>query len=356
MTGCPVQHDPGLRHWVVEDPALVRRILLDPETFRPDNALQAHTPLTPASLRVLAAAGFALPPTLASNSGLAHRGIRRTVAAYFSPRRVAAAEPRIRQLITARLDGIARRLATGDTVDLVADVAAGPPALVLLDLLGIAAADVGALSRWSQHSLELFWGQPDPARQLELARSAAAYYCWLRQRTAAGRKRPGTSDLFGTLAGSQLSDEEICATVYFLLIAGHETTSQLVSAAFDRLIGTAVTDAAAATEQVLREASSVPTWRRLTSRPVNLDNVELPAKAPLLLRLTGTGGPGDLAFGIGVHRCLGAQLARMETTVALECAAPLLPRLRRAEAASPMIDLLSFRAPARLLVRASGPA
>ena len=53
MTGCPARYDEQLGYWVVDDPALAREVLLDPETFRPDNAVLAHTPLSVKALRVL---------------------------------------------------------------------------------------------------------------------------------------------------------------------------------------------------------------------------------------------------------------------------------------------------------------
>ena len=334
--------------WVIDEPSEVREVLLDPETFRPDNAVLAHTALSVKALRVLQGVGFALPPTLANNAGPSHRPIRAAVARFFSPARVAAVEPLTRRLVSERVDVALGLLQTG-AVDLVEVVAAEPPALVLLDMLSLHDVDVAALKAWSRESLELFWGWPDEDRQLELAHSAAEFYGWLRKRVVEARRRPG-DDLFGVLVELGLSDEEVCAVAYFLLIAGQETTTQLISTAFHRLIGQAVEDAATVVEDVLRESSSVPTWRRVTATPVSVGEVELPAGEPVLLGLTGHGGPADLAFGLGIHRCLGAGLARLEARVAVECAAPLLSAVQAVEADPPMIDLLSFRAPKRLLV------
>jgi cytochrome P450 len=353
VTGCPARYDETLGYWVVDDPGLAREVLLDPETFRPDNAVLAHTPLSVKALRVLSGARFALPPTLANNAGESHRPIRAAVARFFSPARVAAVEPLTRSLTTARVAAASERLAAGEHVDLVQAIAAEPPALVVLRLLGLHDVDVPALKAWSLDSLELFWGWPDEDRQLELAHSAAEFYAWLRVCTTAARKAP-TEDLFGVLVNLGLTDEEICAVGYFLLIAGQETTTQLISTAFHRSLGGRC-EPAETVEQVLQQASSVPTWRRVTSASTTVGDVELPARAPVLLGLSGHGGPSDLAFGIGVHRCLGAGLARMEARVALECAQELLARVRLV-AEPPMIELLSFRAPKRLPVTALQPS
>jgi len=347
MTRCPARYDEELGMWVVDEPAEVREVLLDPATFRPDNAVVAHTALSVKALRVLSGVGFALPPTLANNAGPSHRPIRAAVARFFSPARVAAIEPLTRRLVSERI-ATAWELLDAGTTDLVEVIAAEPPALVLLEMLGVRDVDVPALKAWSRDSLELFWGWPDEDRQLELAHSAAEFYGWLRERVVAARQLPG-EDLFGVLVRLGLSDEEVCAVAYFLLIAGQETTTQLISTAFQRMIGTAA-DAVAVVEEVLREASSVPAWRRITAGVTTVGDVELPAGAPILLGLTGHGGPADLAFGLGIHRCLGAGLARLEVRVALECAAPLLAVVQAAEAEPPMIELLSFRAPARVLV------
>lgn len=300
---------------------------------------------------MLSGVGFALPPTLANNAGESHRPIRAAVARFFSPARVAGVEALARELTSLRVVDAAARLVDGVQVDLVQAIAAEPPALVLLHLLGLVDVDIPALKAWSLDSLELFWGRPDEDRQLELAHSAAEFYAWLRARTSATRKAPA-DDLFGAVVGLGLTDEEVCAVGYFLLIAGQETTTQLISTTFHRSLGELV-EPADVVEEVLREASSVPTWRRITARQTTIGEVEMPAGAPVLLGLSGHGGPADLAFGIGIHRCLGAGLARLEARVALECARELLAGVRLVEA-PPMIDLLSFRAPKRLLVVTDG--
>jgi cytochrome P450 len=349
MTGCPARYDEELGYWVVDDPALAREVLLDPETFRPDNAVLAHTPLSVKALRVLSGVGFALPPTLANNAGESHRPIRAAVARFFSPARVAAAEPLARSLTSARVAVASEMLAVGGQVDLVQAVAAEPPALVVLDMLGLTDVDVPALKAWSLDSLELFWGWPGEDRQLELAHSAAEFYAWLRSRTTAARRAPG-DDLFGVLVALGLTDEEVCAVGYFLLIAGQETTTQLISTTFHRTLGETLRRAAlGGAEGEGAEPTPTEVRRRGAFEPAEVRDVELPGGAPVLLGLSGHGGPADLAFGVGVHRCLGAGLARMEARVALGCAAGLLSAVRLVEE-PPMIDLLSFRAPKRLMV------
>ncbi|MDX2937830.1 cytochrome P450 [Streptomyces ipomoeae] len=114
-------------------------------------------------------------------------------------------------------------------------------------------------------------------------------------------------------------------------------------------------------EEVLRREPPVTTWRRVTAQATELSGVHLPAGAPLLLMLMGTGSDPELfpfpermcphranirhhlAFGVGRHRCPGASLARTEAAVALRAAALSLPGIRPAAGTAdpPMLSLLS---------------
>ncbi len=105
----------------------------------------------------------------------------------------------------------------------------------MLELLGLPVRDLPALKTWGLDSMELFWGWPGEDRQLELARSAADFYVWLRQLVAESVAAPGRN-LFKSLSEHGLSTPEMCSLGYFLLIAGQETTTQLISTTLFRLL------------------------------------------------------------------------------------------------------------------------
>ncbi|MFE9750766.1 cytochrome P450 [Saccharothrix saharensis] len=360
----PVHRDERTGMWLVSRYDDVRAVLADPRRFHPDNALTAVVPIPRPVLRVLARAGFSLPPTLANNGTATHADLRRLVARFLTPGRVAAVGPRIAELAAERLDRLSGR------ADLHPALARDLPAIVLLEVMGIRDVDVDALKAWSTASLELFWGDVTPERQHELARPAAAFHQWLTARIKAAD--PAGDDLFAALRAQDVPIRDAAGLCYFLLIAGQETTTQLLCAAFhavlredglwSRLGEPGV--AAACVEEVLRRDPPVSTWRRVAAEPVTLSGVDVPAGAPLLLMLAGSGSDPavfaeperfcparpnarkHLAFGFGRHFCLGAGLARLEAEVVLRETARRFPRLRLASTARPpMLGLLSFRAP-----------
>ncbi|GAB3567215.1 cytochrome P450 [Arthrobacter alkaliphilus] len=370
---------------VVRDPAAVRDVLHRPAEFSPANALVAVTSLAGPALRVLQRVRFALPPVLASNDTDTHAGIRKVVAGYFTPATVAALEPRIRQLAREAAARTAAQLDRSPAVDLVQTVAAFPPAVIMLELLGLPVRDLAALKQWGLDSMELFWGWPDETRQLELAHSAAGFYLWLRRLVADSVTAPGRN-LFKSLADHGLSTPELCSLGYFLLIAGQETTTQLISTTLFRLLqGSAPVDwedaaspagARATVRHVLATESSVPTWRRVAAQDTALGGKLIPAGTEILLELTGNhetpevlpmqAAPGGmplqtgprtpstaygLVFGSGIHRCIGAKLAELEAAVMVQETAAALPHLQLQDREPEWIRLLSFQAPRTVTVR-----
>lgn len=346
---------------VVKDPDQVREVLRRTDDFVPTNALTAVVPLGPAALRILSRARFALPPVLASATGEDHRSVRKLVAGFFSPAKVAALGPRIRELASQRADVAAAGLAHG-TVDLADLVAKHIPPVIMQELIGLSCPDLDELKRWSRDSLELFWGWPDAQRQIELAAGAADFYRWLRAEVEASRN---TDSLFGVLYRTGVDAALICSLGYFLVIAGQETTSQLIATTLYRSLenpklwrrlASGEGEAVPMVRRVLATESSVFTWRRAVAQDTELNGHELPAGAEILLELSGhhprAAGPQaySLAFGYGLHRCLGARLAELETALVLEETARTLPDIGLKGPEPDWLRLLSFQAPLKVTV------
>ncbi|MFF8279790.1 cytochrome P450 [Streptomyces lateritius] len=384
----PVHRDPATGLWLISRYEDIRRVLLDPAAFRPDNAQHAITPLGVPALRVLARAGFRVRPALANNASASHAGLRRVVTRFFNAERVAAAVPVIERVADELLDTVCTEIDTTGGSDLFGAFAHTLPCRVMMELLGIHGLDTTTLVRWSDASLELFWGRPSPERQLELAALVGEFHQWL---TSLVSDRTAPADSFvGALVRHRLPDGEVLdletavGACFFVFIAGQSTTGQLIATVLRSALaepglwprpGHEEGLAKAWVEEVLRREPPVTTWRRVTAHAVELGGTPLPAGAELLLMLMGSGSDPEvfenpeemrphransrhhLAFGVGRHRCPGASLARTEAAVALRAAARRLPGVRlTAEAApSPVLDLLSFRAPLRVPV-ASSPA
>ncbi|MFL4475403.1 cytochrome P450 [Paeniglutamicibacter sp. MACA_103] len=344
------------RYRSIEDPALVRRILLRPEDFTPANALDTAIDLEPAALRILAAQRFSLPPVLASAGGKEHLAVRRVVARFFSPAKVAAQAGPIAERVAGICAGLAEDYRGGAQVDLAQRLADVIPPEVMARLTGVPIPPAAELKRWSQDSLELFWGWPDARRQVELAASAAQFHAWLDTSVAEAVARDD-ANLYAALHHAGVDPARIRSLGYFLTIAGQETTAMLIATALRTALHEGRWEQCAQSEQataelvgqVLAQASSVPTWRRRVAADVELDGEQFAAGEQLVLKLSGgvLGEEGDdsLAFGFGIHRCLGAGLARMETEVVLASAARALPGLKPAGAEPDWMHLLSFQAP-----------
>ncbi|MFC0581218.1 cytochrome P450 [Micrococcoides hystricis] len=354
------------RYRVVSDPHQVKQILLQPDLFTPDNALLTGIDLEPATLRILAAERFSLPPVLASASGAAHRQVRGIVAGFFSPKKVAAqreyVESRVTQIVS---ELVTEARAAGDdaaTVDLAPRLADLIPPEVMERMTGVPAPELADLKRFSRHSLELFWGWPEPDRQLELAHTAVEFHQWLR-RSISEAIAADDGNLFAQLHAAGVDVDRIRSLGYFLTIAGQETTALLINTALDTALrggqwkqyGESSAATSAFVTDVLAGKSSVPTWRRLASTDLEVDGVHYPAGQQLVLQLSGEQYLADsddsLAFGFGLHRCLGAGLAQMETEAVVQTLSRLLPDLELAAEDPPWLHLLSFQAPVTVPVR-----
>lgn len=280
-----------------------------------------------------------------------HQRLRRMLTPEFTIRRIKRLQPRIVEIVDAQLDALA---AAGPPADLVEHFALPIPSLVICELLGVPYADRDDFQRRSGRQLDL--SIPIPER-LELQQEGRAYMASLVTRA---RAEPG-EDILGMLVrdhGDELTDDELIGVAGLLLLAGHETTSNMLALGTLALLRhpeqlAAVRDdpaaVAPAIEELLRYLSIVQTSiPRITTTDVEIAGVEIPAgrlvfaslpagnrdpafiDAPETLDI-GRGAPGHLAFGHGVHHCLGAPLARMEMQIAFPALLRRFPNLAPAE-------------------------
>ncbi|WP_149179732.1 cytochrome P450 [Streptomyces sp. TRM49041] len=377
----PAHHDPATGLWLVSRYEDVERVLLDPAGFLPDNAQHAVTRLPVPALRVLARAGFGLPPALANNGGPSHAGLRRLVTRFFSAAQVTASVPLVERTARELLAGAGDELDATGTYDLTADFARLLPCRVMMRLLGVEGIAPDTLVEWSDAALELFYGRPGAERQVVLAGLVGDFHRWLTSQVTDGA---GAEGLIGSLRshrlpdGSALDVPTAVAVCFFVFIAGQSTTGQLISTVLRTTCADPSAWARASqdddfartwVDEVLRREPPVTTWRRVAAHDTELSGVPVPAGAELLLMLMGTGSDPSvfpeperlcphrentrrhLSFGAGRHRCPGALLARTEAEIALRTAARVLPGVRLLDDGRPdMLGLLSFRAPRRVPV------
>ena len=280
-----------------------------------------------------------------------HQRLRRMLTAEFTIRRMKLLEPRIVEIVDAQLDAMEN---AGPPVDLVPTFALPIPSLVICELLGVPYDDRADFQQRSARQLDL--SIPIPER-LDLQRQSRAYMGSLVERA---RESPG-EDILGMLVrehGDELTDDELVGIASLLLLAGHETTSNMLGLGTLALLRhpdqlAAVRDnpdaVGPAVEELLRWLSIVHSAiPRITTTDVEIAGVPIPAgelvfvslpsgnrdpdfiDAPEVLDI-GRGAPGHLAFGHGVHHCLGAPLARMEMRIAFPALLRRFPTLALAE-------------------------
>ncbi|MFD5417282.1 cytochrome P450 [Streptomyces sp. NPDC127069] len=280
-----------------------------------------------------------------------HTRLRRLVSQAFTARRVAAMRPRIQTLTDRLLDA----LAPAGRADLVADFALPLPVTVISELLGVPVDDRHDFQYWTDRLIRRGVRAPDPAVVDEAWRHMRAYVTGLIREK---RAEPGDDLLSGLVTArdeeQRLSEDELVAMVFLLLAAGYITTVNLIGGGIAALLthpgqlDLLRSDPAllpGAVEELLRYDGPVsPGIARFAREDVEIAGVRVPRGATVLIgsavadrdparfpdpdRLDITRGDNaHLAFGHGIHYCLGAPLARLEGEIAIGTALRRLPGL-----------------------------
>ncbi len=288
-----------------------------------------------------------------------HTRLRKLAQKAFAPKVVKALEPEI----IAMVDGLLRSVEQAGGLDVIADLAHPLPVAVICRLLGVPIEDEPQFS-WASallaQSLDPFITFTGDAPDGMNERLEAAV--WLRQYLndlVSARRSAPREDLISALIaaeedGDQLTGDEIVATCNLLLIAGHETTVNLIANAVLAMVrqpalwtalGADPSRAGAIVEETLRHDPPVQLTSRVAGADMYINGLRVPKGDIMMLLLAAAqrdpamypdpnsfapdrGAIRHLAFGLGPHFCLGAPLARLEATIALSALTARFPQAR----------------------------
>jgi cytochrome P450 len=371
--GDPVHFDKKLGMWLVSRYEDIVELLRDPATFSDKLGFEAI--FTGGRFdeykKILQRDGGGYFPSVIKDDPPAHTRVRRLMEKAFTAHRVASLEPRITAVIVDLIEALAQKAGAGEVVDGVQDFAIPLTIRVICEQLGVSQDHGSDIQRWSAAATAQISAMQDDAQMAANAAQMCALQNFIiaemRAREAEPREDMISDIVHATLEdGSKLQFGEAVSILVSLIIAGNDTTATAIgnllyllatrpevlralqeSAADDRLL-------TRFTEELLRIEPPVRGLAKMTTREVRLGGADLPSHAHLLV-LYASGNDDEtvferprefdlnrgnlgkhVAFGQGVHRCIGAALARVEIKLA---AREVVKRLDNIRLAVPAEDL-----------------
>jgi cytochrome P450 len=327
----PVAWNEERGFWAVSTYAEVTRVESDHETFCASQGILVDEIGT----------AYESPPTILHSDPPAHTRYRRLVQPGFKPSVVKALDPVVR----ARAKTLVDRIVPGQVVDIVPVLAVPLPLLVISEMLGVPEEDWERCYEWSEAVIPGATDWPQEKKDALMAEMVDYLVSATKARRAEPRHDVLTELAQAELDGEQLSDAELAMFLVQLLVAGNETTRNLLAAGLVALAQEPGQYArlredpslvSSAVEELLRWTSPVLSFMRTATRHTELGGVAIAEGEPLLMlfgsanRDEATFGPTasrldvarqpnpHIAFGFGIHFCLGAALARLEGRVVLE--------------------------------------
>ncbi|MGA6166857.1 cytochrome P450 family protein [Amycolatopsis magusensis] len=335
----PVVMPRGLRGWVITGYHEARALLADPRLSKNSERISElfQTQVHPGDNAESRTFASALTAHMLNSDPPEHTRLRKLVNKAFTPKSVDRLRPRMEQITDALLD----EMAVHDEVDLLEAFAFPLPITVICELLGVPEAERAQFRDWSNTLVSA-----DPSAQIEKAAGELVGY--LRDLIERKRAEPG-QDLLSDLVhisedGDRLAEHELVPMAFLLLVAGHETTVNLIGNGVLALLRNPGQLAAlradpsllpGAVEEFLRLDGPVNlATLRFTAEPVRVGDVEIGEGEFVLISLLAANRDGErfedpsrldvtrqagghLAFGHGIHYCVGAPLARIEAEIAI---------------------------------------
>jgi len=290
-----------------------------------------------------------------------HTRLKSLVSKAFNPRTISALTPDIERITRSLLDDCADKREQNGTFDVLADFAEPLPVKVIAHMLGFPDADEHLLRPWSQSIVKMYEVNPSEVHKAEARTAATEFADYVRGLMELRQSHPGT-DLISSLAaaekdGERLSVEELIATCVLLLNAGHEASvngfGNGIVAALRRpsVMQTLRDDPAAvsrtALEEFLRFDSPLQLFERTATTDTEINGVTIRQGQKIAALLGAANRDSDvfddadsmdltrepnqhIAFGAGIHFCIGAPLARLEMNISLPALIERFPTLELA--------------------------
>ncbi|MET9567054.1 cytochrome P450 [Streptomyces tauricus] len=338
----------GKPGWLVTGYDLVRSVLADPR-FSARKELMLHPTIDYGDIELSPAP----PGEFLFMDEPRHGRYRKPLTGKFTARRIRLLAERLQEITEEQLDAMEK---TGPPVDLVTAFAKRVPAITMGEILGVPHEDRDTF----QELVDAFRNMEAPRDDLRAAYTATQEH--LAELVAAKRAHP-TDDVLSDLTGSDLTDEELVGVALILLAAGFDTTMHMLALGTFALLRNPDQLAALrddpdltdrAVEELLRYLSVGKTFMRTALEDVELGGRTIEAGQPLILSYNTANrdperyaephvldlqrkGGGHLAFGHGIHQCLGQQLARVQLRVAFPALLNRFPTLRLAVPAEEIV-------------------
>jgi cytochrome P450 len=372
----PVHWSESLRAWVITRYHDVREVFDRPARFSSDRFRKLGPQYT-SQREAVVAVGRVLGDWMVFRDPPDHTRLRALLQKSFTTRQLERTRPQIESMILQLLDQMAKRA----DCDFVRDFALPLPAGVIAILLGVPASDIPQLARWSDQMSAYIGGSILPDDNFERTRDGLDEMCrYFRELIEQLKRRPNDALINMMLAaedaGDALSEDEVVSTCVLLLFAGHETTTNLLANGLWLLLQNplelaklrktpALVDTAI--EEFLRLEAPVPATNKIALEELSWCGKMIRPGDPVLPfiaaanrdprqfsepdRLDIARQPNrHLAFGYGIHFCLGAPLARMEATLGFHALLARFPRIEALDEHAAWKPLIFFRALERLRV------
>ncbi|NTX08357.1 cytochrome P450 [Myxococcus sp. CA040A] len=352
----PVFFSPALGAWVVTRHADISAVVADTERFSSAESITVGAATTPPEVVAALMDGYPLVPSLVDNDPPAHSRFRSLVSKAFTGRRLAEKEPFIRALVDELIDSFRKE----GKADLFQRFAHPLSCSIIAEILGIPRADIHRFRRWSDELTTVLAAHGPIEHQVACARGVVDFQRYLAAALEERKTSPRDDLMSDIVTGSQgmtppMSMAELVSMLMQVHFAGHETTAGLIVGAVELLLEhpeqlRALREdpglIAGAVEEAVRMTSPVHAMFRTALEAVELGGVSIPKGAHI--RIVYASANRDearfheperfdvrrpdikkhLAFGQGLHFCIGAPLARLEARLSLEALLRSLPGLR----------------------------